>query len=174
MPLLTVVRLLLCSCLCFCVSFSHHNKWATLVLISCFSCNLQTPSCSDIIPQLWCCCSTNVKEVLENDPGAYFVHDELLAPLKVMYNSLQETGDDSIANGRLLDAMRQVSSLCLHALFCMPPSSVPCQLPWWDVDIQPYVHLKLSMTRLTAGAMFWAGDGEAGHQAGVHSPQRCH
>ena len=53
----------------------------------------------------------NVKEVLENDPGAYFIHDELLAPLKVMYNSLQETGDDSIANGRLLDAMRQVSTL---------------------------------------------------------------
>lgn len=58
-----------------------------------------------------------MKEVLENDPGAYFVHDELLAPLKVMYNSLQETGDDSIANGRLLDAMRQVNSFCLHALF---------------------------------------------------------
>lgn len=49
-----------------------------------------------------------MKEVLENDPGAYFIADELLAPLKVMYNSLQETGDDSIANGRLLDAMRQV------------------------------------------------------------------
>lgn len=57
----------------------------------------------------------NVKEVLENDPGAYFIHDELLAPLKVMYNSLQETGDDSIANGRLLDCMRQVC----------PPSSTP-------------------------------------------------
>ena len=50
----------------------------------------------------------NVKEVLENDPGAYFIHDELLAPLKVMYKSLQDTGDDSIANGRLLDSMRQV------------------------------------------------------------------
>ena len=98
------------------------------------------------MPQLWCCCSTNVKEVLENDPGAYFVHDELLAPLKVMYNSLQETGDDSIANGRLLDAMRQVNSFCLHALFCMPTSSAHCQLPWWDVDIQPYGHLKLTST----------------------------
>lgn len=52
--------------------------------------------------------SMNVKEVLENDPGAYFIHDELLAPLKVMYSSLQETGDDSIANARLLDCLRQV------------------------------------------------------------------
>lgn len=52
--------------------------------------------------------SMNVREVLENDPGAYYIQEELLAPLKVMYNSLQETGDDSIANGRLLDAMRQV------------------------------------------------------------------
>ena len=51
----------------------------------------------------------NVKEVLENDPGAFFIHDELLAPLKVMYKSLQDTGDDSIANARLLDCMRQVS-----------------------------------------------------------------
>ena len=85
-----------------------------------------------------------MKEVLENDPGAYFVHDELLAPLKVMYNSLQETGDDSIANGRLLDAMRQVNSLCLPALFCMLVSSAHRQLPWWDVDIQPCAHLKLT------------------------------
>lgn len=53
-------------------------------------------------------CSTNVREVLENDPSAYYVHDELLAPLKAMYASLTETGDDSIANGRLLDVMRQV------------------------------------------------------------------
>ena len=69
------------------------------------------------------CCSMNVKEVLENDPGAYFVHDELLAPLKVMYNSLQETGDDSIANARLLDAMRQV----LNACPIPPPSRAgPC------------------------------------------------
>jgi len=105
--------------------------------------HLKTPSCSHSMPQLLCCCSTNVKEVLENDPGAYFVHDELLAPLKVMYNSLQETGDDSIANGRLLDAMRQVNSFCLYALFCLPAH---CQLPWWDEDIQPYVHLKFTST----------------------------
>lgn len=57
---------------------------------------------------LFLACSMNVKEVLENDPGAYFIHDELLAPLKVMYSSLQETGDDSIANARLLDCLRQV------------------------------------------------------------------
>lgn len=64
-------------------------------------------------------CSMNVKEVLENDPGAYFIHDELLAPLKVMYSSLQETGDDSIANARLLDCMRQVSPL--HPLSSLHP-----------------------------------------------------
>ena len=58
----------------------------------------------------------NVKEVLENDPGAYYVQDELLAPLKVMYSSLQETGDDSIANARLLDAMRQVSCSIIQSL----------------------------------------------------------
>lgn len=104
------------------------------------------------MPQLWCCCSTNVKEVLENDPGAYFVHDELLAPLKVMYNSLQETGDDSIANGRLLDAMRQVNSFCLHALLCMLPSSAFRQLPWCDEDIQPCVHLKFTSTSSSSSA----------------------
>ena len=83
-----------------------------------------------------CCgCSTNLKEVLENDPHAYFVHDELLAPLRIMYNSLMETGDDSIANGRLLDAMRQVHlplscflNHCCHAhqLFSCLHSSHSC------------------------------------------------
>ena len=52
-----------------------------------------------------------MRDVLENDPSAYFVHDELLAPLKAMYGSLMDTGDDSIANGRLLDVMRQVCLL---------------------------------------------------------------
>lgn len=65
-----------------------------------------------LLAEIACCgCSTNLKEILENDPQAYFVHDELLAPLRIMYNSLMETGDDSIANGRLLDAMRQVQLL---------------------------------------------------------------
>ena len=54
--------------------------------------------------------SLNVKETLENDPEAYYNKEELVEPLLVMYNSLIETEDDSIANGRLLDVIRQVSA----------------------------------------------------------------
>ena len=50
----------------------------------------------------------NLKEVLENDPEAYYNSDELLEPLKLMYRSLMTTNDDGIANGRLLDVIRQV------------------------------------------------------------------
>ena len=50
----------------------------------------------------------NVKEVLENDPDAYYNNEELLEPLKLMYRSLMATNDDGIANGRLLDVLRQV------------------------------------------------------------------
>ena len=50
----------------------------------------------------------NVKEVLESDPEAYYDNEELLQPLKLMYRSLLETNDDGIANGRLLDVIRQV------------------------------------------------------------------
>ena len=49
----------------------------------------------------------NVKEVLENDPDAYYNNEELLEPLKLMYRSLMATNDDGIANGRLLDVLRQ-------------------------------------------------------------------
>ena len=49
----------------------------------------------------------NVKEVLESDPEAYYNNDELLEPLKLMYRSLLSTNDDGIANGRLLDVIRQ-------------------------------------------------------------------
>ena len=52
----------------------------------------------------------NVKETLENDPEAYYSKEELVEPLLIMYNSLIETEDDSIANGRLLDVIRQVST----------------------------------------------------------------
>ena len=51
-----------------------------------------------------------MREVLESDPEAYYTKDELLEPLHIMYNSLIETKDDSIANGRLLDVIRQVSN----------------------------------------------------------------
>ncbi|CAK0740175.1 hypothetical protein CVIRNUC_001230 [Coccomyxa viridis] len=50
----------------------------------------------------------NVKEVLENDAEAYYSKEELLEPLLVMYKSLIDTKDDSIANGKLLDVIRQV------------------------------------------------------------------
>jgi phosphoenolpyruvate carboxylase len=49
----------------------------------------------------------NVKETLEGDPEAYYDSAELLEPLKLMYRSLMETHDDGIANGRLLDVIRQ-------------------------------------------------------------------
>ena len=55
-------------------------------------------------------CSLNVKEVLENDPDAYYSKDELQENLLVMYNSLIETKDNSIANGKLLDVIRQVGA----------------------------------------------------------------
>ncbi len=54
--------------------------------------------------------SLNLKETLENDPEAYYNKEEMVEPLLVMYNSLIETEDDSIANGRLLDTIRQVSA----------------------------------------------------------------
>ena len=55
-------------------------------------------------------CSLNVKEVLENDPDAYYSKDELQENLLVMYNSLIDTNDNSIANGKLLDVIRQVGA----------------------------------------------------------------
>ena len=48
-----------------------------------------------------------MKEILEGDPEAYYDSAELLEPLKLMYRSLMETHDDGIANGRLLDVIRQ-------------------------------------------------------------------
>ena len=63
--------------------------------------------------QCWCR-SLNLKETLENDPEAYYNKDELVEPLLIMYNSLIETQDDSIANGRLLDVIRQVSEPALR------------------------------------------------------------
>ena len=58
-----------------------------------------------------------MREVLEHDPEAYYSKEELLEPLHIMYNSLIETKDDSIANGRLLDVIRQVSPPAYHVLF---------------------------------------------------------
>ena len=65
------------------------------------------------------CMHRNVKEVLENDPDAYYNNEELLEPLKLMYRSLMATNDDGIANGRLLDVLRQVRP-CLVVLSDYP------------------------------------------------------
>jgi hypothetical protein len=53
-------------------------------------------------------CRMSLKDILENDPEAYFDKSELLGPLKVMYESLVSTNDLLIANGHLLDCIRQV------------------------------------------------------------------
>lgn len=55
----------------------------------------------------------NLREMLENDHDAYYSNEELLHPLKLMYESLLSTGDDSVANGRLLDVIRQVNTFGL-------------------------------------------------------------
>ena len=69
--------------------------------------------------------SLNVKEVLENDAEAYYSKEELLEPLLVMHKSLIDTKDDSIANGKLLDVIRQVRVLAdSHGLECMHSTSV--------------------------------------------------
>ncbi len=74
-------------------------------------------------------CSLNVKEVLENDPDAYYSKNELLENLLVMYNSLIETKDNSIANGKLLDVIRQVSPPFSQHIVGMPMSwGSPCSL----------------------------------------------
>lgn len=130
----------------------------------------------------------NVKEVLENDPGAYYVQEELLAPLRVLYNSLQETGDDSIANGRLLDTIRQVtcSALGRPALpqaadnHCIQPLKghrhAQCAAGSWQgccactSAVGQPLSEAFTPSRLDAGAMLWYGHAEVGCQAGVHSP----
>lgn len=73
----------------------------------------------------------NVKETLENDPEAYYSKEELVEPLLIMYNSLIETQDDSIANGHLLDVIRQVSCCC--SSICHHSASsifVSCGVHW--------------------------------------------
>ena len=60
------------------------------------------------VPQKDVWCSLNVKEVLENDPEAYYSKEELLENLLIMHKSLEDTKDNSIANGKLLDVIRQV------------------------------------------------------------------
>eukprot|EP00884_Botryococcus_braunii_P020823 jgi/Botrbrau1/7424/Bobra.0112s0023.1 len=58
--------------------------------------------------------SRNLKEVLEADPDAYSTKDELLTPLMRLRQSLVETGDIAIADGTLLDVIRQVNTFGLN------------------------------------------------------------
>jgi phosphoenolpyruvate carboxylase len=51
--------------------------------------------------------SLNVKQALEETESFLDVND-LFEPLKVMYDSLVSTGDESTANNMLLDMLRQV------------------------------------------------------------------
>eukprot|EP01025_Chloroclados_australasicus_P027986 TRINITY_DN2770_c1_g3_i1.p1 TRINITY_DN2770_c1_g3~~TRINITY_DN2770_c1_g3_i1.p1 ORF type:complete len:943 (-),score=138.17 TRINITY_DN2770_c1_g3_i1:18-2846(-) len=55
----------------------------------------------------------NVAKKLADEPEAYLHSAELLEPLEKMYESLVATGDDGVANGALLDFMRQVSAFGL-------------------------------------------------------------
>eukprot|EP00798_Chlamydomonas_sp_ICE-L_P009929 gene9929-7799_t len=61
-----------------------------------------------------CLVHTNlsVRQALE-DNGAFVQVDELSKPLRLMYASLLSTGDESVANARLLDLIRQVQTFGL-------------------------------------------------------------
>lgn len=52
--------------------------------------------------------AANVREVMESDPLAYTGADDVFDTLVLCYNSLLATGDNHIANGKLLDVIRQV------------------------------------------------------------------
>ena len=49
-----------------------------------------------------------MKTTLEEDPLAYSDKEELVGSLLMMYRSLVDSNDAIIANGRLLDTIRQV------------------------------------------------------------------
>ena len=55
-----------------------------------------------------------VRAALEGDELAYSRKAEVLEPLTRIYNSLLETRDDSVANGRLLDVIRVAQTFGLH------------------------------------------------------------
>ncbi len=58
--------------------------------------------------------SVRLVEALENDPEAYMDATELISLLKLCYNSLVYCGDHSIAQGTLLDVLRQAHTFGLH------------------------------------------------------------
>ncbi|KAL4538926.1 hypothetical protein Ndes2526B_g02798 [Nannochloris sp. 'desiccata'] len=53
-------------------------------------------------------------EALEADPLAYTDIEELIDTLKACYDSLLATGDESMANSKLLDVIRQARTFGLH------------------------------------------------------------
>ncbi|CAD7702241.1 unnamed protein product, partial [Ostreobium quekettii] len=54
----------------------------------------------------------NVQQMLQ-DEDCISSSEQLIEPLMLMFNSLNETGDEPIANGRLLDVIRQVHTFGL-------------------------------------------------------------
>jgi phosphoenolpyruvate carboxylase len=61
--------------------------------------------------------SENLRKALEI-PECISCAEDLLKPLKLMYNSLHETGDAQIADNQILDFIRQVQAfgMCLTQL----------------------------------------------------------
>lgn len=66
----------------------------------------------DVLHQCLINTKLNLKATLQERNG-YLDIEELYAPLKLMYDSLLFTGDESAANGRLLDLLRQVRTFGL-------------------------------------------------------------
>ena len=53
-------------------------------------------------------------DALEQEPLAYLDAEQLIDALKLCYQSLHDTGDESIANSKLLDVIRQARTFGLH------------------------------------------------------------
>ncbi len=53
-------------------------------------------------------------EALKEEPLAYSDPEEMISMLKLCYRSLHDTGDESMANSKLLDVIRQARTFGLH------------------------------------------------------------
>lgn len=58
--------------------------------------------------------TVRLTDALEQDPLAYTDPDELIQVLMACYDSLMTTGDESMANSKLLDVIRQARTFGLH------------------------------------------------------------
>lgn len=58
--------------------------------------------------------AVRLSEALEQDPMAYLTSEELIEVLKLCYESLLSTGDESMANSKLLDVIRQARTFGLQ------------------------------------------------------------